>query len=82
MRRLQGIAGTPPQHRIAAPLRQRLQQSGLADAGFAAHEHRVPACGGHLAQPRAQHVQLGVPLDQLHRMPSLATGAAAALSNA
>ena len=73
MRGLQRIAGAPPKDRLVAPIRQRLQQTGLADTGLATEQHHAAAAARRVAQALLQHTDFVLALDQLHAASRLQT---------
>ena len=71
MRGLQCVACAPPQLGLAAPVRQRLQQAGLADARLARDQRSVAAaaCGG--MQAIFKRLQYRIALNKLHPLQSV-----------
>jgi len=76
VRRLERVAGAPPQRRVAAARGHRLEQRRFADAGLAADQHQVAAAVARRGELAFERQQGGVALDELHGVMPAAGGPA------
>jgi hypothetical protein len=60
------VAAAPQAARDALPRAEFLQQHGLADARFAAYEHRAAIAAGRGAEPSQQLSKASIALEQFH----------------